>query len=66
MEAFEVLDEDRNSFLQPESLKQLLMEEGEPFSLEEAEEMLTAAVDPEKRVVYYKDYVTLMLPEQQA
>ncbi len=36
---------------------------GEPFTQEEVDEMLTAAVDPEKGVILYRDFVTLMLPD---
>jgi hypothetical protein len=33
---------------------------GEHFTQEEMDEMLQASVDPEKEVILYKDYVTLM------
>uniref|UniRef100_A0A8C4RIF5 EF-hand calcium binding domain 2 n=1 Tax=Erpetoichthys calabaricus TaxID=27687 RepID=A0A8C4RIF5_ERPCA len=36
---------------------------GEPFTQEEMEEMLSAAVDPDKNVILYKDYVTMMAVE---
>lgn len=36
---------------------------GEPFTQEEMEEMLSAAVDPEKGVVFYKDFVAMMVVE---
>ena len=65
MKAFSVLDEDRKSHLTPEDLKKFMMEEGEPFSQEEMEEMLTAAKDPERGVILYRDFITLMLPEQE-
>ena len=41
------------------------MEEGEPFSQQEMDEMLQAAVDPDKGTVLYNDFVTLMLPEEE-
>ena len=37
---------------------------GEPFTEEEVEEMMAAAVDPEKKVVYYDDHVNLLLVEE--
>ena len=37
---------------------------GEPFSTEEMEEMLSAAVDPEKGYVLYKDYAATMSVEE--
>ena len=39
---------------------------GEHFTQEEMDEMLTAAVDPDKGIVLYRDFVTLMLPEGEA
>ena len=33
---------------------------GEHFTQDEMDEMLQASVDPEKQVILYKDYVTLM------
>lgn len=34
---------------------------GEPFTQEEMEEMISAAVDPDKNIVPYKDYVSMMV-----
>ena len=65
MKAFSVLDEDHKSYLTPEDLKKFMMEEGEPFTQEELDEMLTAAKDPDRGVILYRDFVTLMLPEQE-
>ena len=63
MKAFTTLDEDHVGNLTPDNLKRFMMEEGEPFTQEEVEEMLKAATDPEKDVILYRDYVTIMLPE---
>ena len=65
LKAFEVLDQDKKSHLTTEELKKVLMEEGEPFSQEEMDEMLQAAVDPDRGTILYKDFVTLMLPEDE-
>ena len=65
LKAFEVLDEEKKNHLTSEELKKVLMEEGEPFSQEEMDEMLQAAVDPDKGTILYKDFVTLMLPEEE-
>ncbi len=62
LKAFEVLDQDRKSHLSAEELKKLMTDEGEPFTTEELEEFLTAAVDQEKGVVQYREFVTTMLP----
>lgn len=37
--------------------------DGEPFSLEEMEEMLAATIDPETNAILYKDYITTMVPD---
>lgn len=34
---------------------------GEPFSQEEMEEMLSAAIDPETNAINYKEYITTMV-----
>ena len=65
MKAFAVLDEDHTSHLTPDTLKRYMTEEGEHFTQEEVEEMMKAATDPEKDVILYRDFVTLMLPEQE-
>ncbi|XP_042301063.1 dynein regulatory complex protein 8 isoform X1 [Sceloporus undulatus] len=37
---------------------------GEPFTQEEMEEMLSAAVDPETNTVRYKDYISMMVVDE--
>lgn len=37
-----------------------LSSEGEPFTQEEMDEMLSAAVDPDKNVILYRDFVSMM------
>ncbi|XP_020903178.1 dynein regulatory complex protein 8 [Exaiptasia diaphana] len=61
--AFDVLDQEKNGYLTTEELTKYMTEEGEPFTQEEMEEMLSAAVDPEKGVVFYKDFVAMMVVE---
>ncbi|CAI8006977.1 Dynein regulatory complex protein 8 [Geodia barretti] len=63
VQAFQVLDVDRKSHLTPEEIKKYLMEEGEKFTQDEMDEMLSAAVDKEKGTILYRDFVTYMLPE---
>ncbi|XP_055027837.2 dynein regulatory complex protein 8 [Misgurnus anguillicaudatus] len=60
LQAFEVLDQQKKGHLEPEELIRFLTQEGEPFSQEEIEEMLSAAVDPDKNVIFYKDFVSMM------
>ncbi|XP_064394582.1 dynein regulatory complex protein 8-like [Halichondria panicea] len=65
LKAFEVLDQDRKSYLTEVELKKFMTEEGEAFTPEELEEFLTAAVDQEKGVVQYREFVTTMLPDSE-
>ena len=38
--------------------------EGEAFTTEEMDEMLSAAIDQDKQLIYYKDFAPLMLLEE--
>ncbi|XP_073683705.1 dynein regulatory complex protein 8 [Garra rufa] len=60
LQAFEVLDQQKKGHLEPEELTKYLTQEGEPFTQEEMDEMLSAAVDPDKNVILYKDFVSMM------
>ncbi|XP_029902309.1 dynein regulatory complex protein 8 [Myripristis murdjan] len=60
LQAFEVLDQQKKGYLEPEELTKFMTQEGEPFTQQEMEEMLSAAVDPEKNVIYYKDFISMM------
>lgn len=42
----------------------LLISPGEPFSQEEMEEMLSAAIDPESNTINYRDYITMMVIDE--
>uniref|UniRef100_A0A3B5A6K1 EF-hand calcium binding domain 2 n=1 Tax=Stegastes partitus TaxID=144197 RepID=A0A3B5A6K1_9TELE len=54
----QVLDKDSKGYLEPEELTKYMTQEGEPFSQEEMDEMLTAFSDQETNVIYYKDIVS--------
>ncbi|XP_078139467.1 dynein regulatory complex protein 8 [Centroberyx gerrardi] len=60
LQAFEVLDQQKKGHLEPEELAKYMTQEGEPFTQQEMEEMLSAAIDPEKNLIYYKDFVSMM------
>ncbi|XP_053093645.1 dynein regulatory complex protein 8 [Pangasianodon hypophthalmus] len=60
LQAFEVLDQQKNGYLEPEELTKYLTQEGEPFSQEEMDEMLSAALDPDKQLVFYREFVGTM------
>ncbi|KAL3058583.1 dynein regulatory complex protein 8 [Trematomus bernacchii] len=57
LQAFEVLDKEKRGYLEPEELTKYMTQEGELFTQEEMDEMLTALADHEKNVVYYKDLI---------
>ena len=56
-----MLDPSKRGFLTKEEFVKYMTEEGEPFSQEEMEEMLSDAIDPESNSIRYKDYITMML-----
>ncbi|XP_056268425.1 dynein regulatory complex protein 8 isoform X2 [Pseudoliparis swirei] len=58
LQAFEVLDKEKKEYLEPEELTKHMTEEGELFTQEEMEEMLTALADHEDNHVYYKDLIS--------
>jgi Ca2+-binding EF-hand superfamily protein len=62
--AFEVLDQDSKGYLTTEELTKYVTESGEPFTQEEMEEMMSASVDPDQGVVFYKDYIPMMVVEE--
>ncbi|XP_005098622.1 dynein regulatory complex protein 8 isoform X2 [Aplysia californica] len=64
LKAFQVLDTDMKGYLTVEELTKYMTEEGEPFAQDEMEEMISAAVDPEKKTVLYKDYASVMAVEE--
>uniref|UniRef100_A0A3P8S1N5 EF-hand domain-containing protein n=1 Tax=Amphiprion percula TaxID=161767 RepID=A0A3P8S1N5_AMPPE len=57
MLCFQVLDKDNKGYLEPEELTKYMTQEGEPFTQEEMEEMLTGLADHERNVIYYKDVI---------
>ncbi|KAL5008099.1 hypothetical protein ScPMuIL_013680 [Solemya velum] len=64
LKAFQVLDSENKGYLTQEELTKYMSEEGEPFTQEELEEMLSAAIDPEKRTILYRDYASVMAVEE--
>ncbi|XP_069464108.1 dynein regulatory complex protein 8 isoform X4 [Ambystoma mexicanum] len=63
LRAFEVLDKQKRGYLTKEDLTKYMTLEGEPFTQDEMEEMMSAAVDPDKNLVLYKEYVSMLLVE---
>ncbi|XP_051003938.1 dynein regulatory complex protein 8 [Acomys russatus] len=64
LQAFEVLDPAKRGILTKEELVKYMTEEGEPFSQEEMEEMLSAAIDPESNAINYRDYISMMVVDE--
>ncbi|XP_044037377.1 dynein regulatory complex protein 8 [Siniperca chuatsi] len=58
LQAFEVLDKEKKGYLGPEELTKYMTQEGELFTQEEMDEMLTALADQEKNLIYYKDLIS--------
>ncbi|XP_053722662.1 dynein regulatory complex protein 8-like [Synchiropus splendidus] len=58
LQAFQVLDNGKKGYLAPEELSKHIMQEGEPFTQDEMDEMLMAFCDPDKNVIFYEDIIT--------
>ncbi|PRP81235.1 hypothetical protein PROFUN_02069 [Planoprotostelium fungivorum] len=58
--AFQVIDTERKGYIDTEKLSSLLSSHGESFTQEEIEEMFSLAVDPDKGVIFYDEYATLL------
>lgn len=58
-----ILNKNSTARTRKEMIVLFLHFKGEPFTQEEMEEMLSAAVDPEKNVILYKDFAALMTVE---
>lgn len=61
LEAFKVLDPEKTGFLDKDYISKLLTDEGEPFTLEELEEMLAAAVDVQTGNIPYEYYINSLM-----
>ncbi|KAK0152231.1 Dynein regulatory complex protein 8 [Merluccius polli] len=59
--AFEVLDQQKKGYMEPDELTNYMRQGDEPFTQQEMEEMLSSAVDSDSNVVYYKDFVSMMI-----
>ncbi|XP_037346057.1 dynein regulatory complex protein 8 isoform X2 [Pungitius pungitius] len=57
LQAFEVLDKGKKGYLEHAELAKYMTHEGELFTQEEMDEMLTALADRENNRVYYKDLI---------
>lgn len=58
--AFKRLDTENKGFLLPDELRNFLTTQGQAFSNEEIEEMLTACTDSVENKIFYHDYAIVL------
>jgi Ca2+-binding EF-hand superfamily protein len=61
LEAFQVLDYEGKGYVTKDFMAKIMMEEGEPFSLEELEEMFGCAVDSSTNRISYEYYLNQLI-----
>lgn len=61
LEAFKTLDIENKGFLTKENFGKLMMEEGEPFTQEEMDEMWPVAIDPISGHIPYELYLNQLM-----
>jgi hypothetical protein len=61
LKAFLTLDQDGKGYLTKEFLSKIMMEEGEPFTHEELDEMMAAAIDGETGNIPYEYYINHLM-----
>ncbi|XP_008933466.1 PREDICTED: EF-hand calcium-binding domain-containing protein 2, partial [Merops nubicus] len=64
LHAFEALDKNKCGYITKEELVKYMTEEGEPFTQEEMDNMLAAALDPETNTVRYRDYLSKLVIDE--
>ena len=63
LRAFQIMDTETAGFMTEDQLSKYLCEEGEKFTPEEFEEMMSAAKDLDKGVIYYDEHAQLLAIE---
>uniref|UniRef100_A0A1B0CDA9 EF-hand domain-containing protein n=2 Tax=Lutzomyia longipalpis TaxID=7200 RepID=A0A1B0CDA9_LUTLO len=63
LKAFQILDSDGKGFIQRDYISKLMMEEGEPFSQDELDEMMAIAVDSQTNRIPYELYINQLMVE---
>lgn len=61
LKAFQILDAENKGFITREYLSHVLMEEGEPFTQEENDEMMAVAVDPSTNTIPYELFINQLM-----
>ncbi|XP_011190054.1 dynein regulatory complex protein 8 isoform X1 [Zeugodacus cucurbitae] len=59
--AFQVLDPEQKTYITKEYMSKVMMEEGEPFTQEELDEMLAVAIDPITGNIPYEFYINQLM-----
>ncbi|XP_047540985.1 dynein regulatory complex protein 8 isoform X1 [Vanessa tameamea] len=59
--AFRYFDKEQRGFLTKEKFAQLMLEEGEPFTQEEFDEMMQTALDPVTDTITYEYYINQLM-----
>ncbi|PZC82861.1 dynein regulatory complex protein 8 isoform X1 [Helicoverpa armigera] len=62
--AFRYFDEEGRGYLTKERFTQLMLEEGEPFTQEEFDEMMQTALDPVTDTITYEYYINQLMVAQ--
>ncbi|XP_028170022.1 dynein regulatory complex protein 8-like [Ostrinia furnacalis] len=59
--AFRYFDKEERGYLTKERFAQLMLEEGEPFTQEEYDEMMQTALDPVTNTITYEYYINQLM-----
>ncbi|XP_075213776.1 dynein regulatory complex protein 8 [Lycorma delicatula] len=59
--AFKTLDKDNKGYLERDFISKAMMEEGEPFTQEEVDEMMAVAINPETGNIPYEYYINQIM-----
>ncbi|GAB0098666.1 EF-hand calcium-binding domain-containing protein 2 [Sergentomyia squamirostris] len=63
LKAFQMLDSEGKGFIPRDYLTKMMMEEGEPFSQDELDEMMAIAVDSQTNKIPYELYINQLMVE---
>ena len=63
-QAFQALDPEGRGEINPEDLRKIFTEQGEPFASDEMEEMLNAAIDPQTGTIIYKNFAHFLVVDE--
>lgn len=61
LEAFRILDQEGQGAIDKTYLTTLMMQEGEPFTQDEIDEMMATACDPQTQTIPYEYYINQLM-----